>query len=649
MKSYEEIRADIEARIKEKIPDLYTGVGSLIDSVFISPFAIELESAYIMMELAKQSVNLNTASGSDLDSLALSLGFVRKQAKPSTGTIKITTVPGFSKISIPTGTRFAVITSSQVNEFICSSDIEIYEAENTTEYVFEVVSSSMGANTNISETDNVVAIDTFDGIENITSIIFLGSSGGEDEESDENFRQRIMAALSSGVLSKRYFENIALKFVPTALFVSSPPLPYKLHTGYGVVIPPNHRIPTFYTFDYSVIYTGQSVVPVKLPKTPALFVAFVKVAFGENTYTIPSNYYTLENAFASQEFLETGVSSTLANLSVYTDSVLNILITEFFESANISNVFGYRLKFTVGYYYDQNIERIHEALNSETIAGTEIVAYEATSIPIAVSVKLDTLPEYLEGIRDRIRKYVGSKGMSKPIRKSELISELINYTPEGYTEPVDAIQSISEVKFYVMPISGVWGNQIYERDEIYFDELTAPDLKEISITIETEPADWLFLYASTNLVGSYYTTGSASAAKSGTGTETSIYLDVTNNGNAYYIDSPTKGFLLQGITLNNYHIEAAKIKVSVTENQNGFIDILNVISFTQDGKINQYEVLKTIQVATLNPTQDIVVPIIFNQQTGGCKNVAVRLYAGNQQGNAKIIIHAVEFIVRGVR
>lgn len=128
------------------------------------------------------------AEGEYLDLWATVAGVRRKAATYATVVLHITGVPG---TEIPADTVFttASVDGEASIEFVVDSD---YEIDENGECYVNVVAAEAGASSNLSAGVITVMSEPISGVESVTNPD--RASGGTDEETDEDLRERVMAA-----------------------------------------------------------------------------------------------------------------------------------------------------------------------------------------------------------------------------------------------------------------------------------------------------------------------------------------------------------------------------------------------------------------------------------------------------------------------
>lgn len=180
-------------RLKAEIPSKYnTDEGSVLYDI-LAAAAIEFESAYSNIDSQISKNLISEASGDDLDRLLAQMGYTRKQATYADGNV---TVTGTDGAVVPVGT---LVARGRV----------LYET--TTEMTVSAGSAVVPIRAKYpGESGNAPAetVNYFPVMpENLLSVINLTPiSGGTDEETDNDFRERYIYFLNHPVTSGNVYE-----------------------------------------------------------------------------------------------------------------------------------------------------------------------------------------------------------------------------------------------------------------------------------------------------------------------------------------------------------------------------------------------------------------------------------------------------------
>ena len=152
--------------------------GSMIQTA-IGPAAYALEEFYLALNQVQQSAFVQTAVGSSLDLLAVIAGLTRY---PATAAVRL----GVFSQAVPLGARFSTINGADSINFIVS-------AATDTAGEYQLTAETAGVIGN-DYSGNILPITYLAGLESaqITDVLVPG----EDEETDDAFRQRLITALN---------------------------------------------------------------------------------------------------------------------------------------------------------------------------------------------------------------------------------------------------------------------------------------------------------------------------------------------------------------------------------------------------------------------------------------------------------------------
>jgi len=169
------------------------------------------------------SVDFNTAIGSELDRAAYVFGITRKDAQPSQGLVTLTFNPVYTSTSIVNPGDIQVIDSDGgMYTNIDSTTLDTI----STSYSLFFDSGKTGNITNIMS-NSITTVSSFAGVDlsvfdiNVTNNSFYG---GSDKESDTKFRARIKQTIDSlGNGSLGYFTNLINSFQSSKYTISGIP------------------------------------------------------------------------------------------------------------------------------------------------------------------------------------------------------------------------------------------------------------------------------------------------------------------------------------------------------------------------------------------------------------------------------------------
>lgn len=189
-------------RMLERVPDIYDKRDGSPIPTALGPAAYALEEAYLAMNQVQRAAFIQTAVGSDLDLLALIAGLTRY---PASAAVRL----GVFDASIPIGSRFSTINGGDSINFMATAAATVEEPQEGDHY-YQLT----------AETPGTIGNDYAGPILPINTIPGLGSAQiqdilvpGDDTETDDDFRERIVEALNE----RPFGGNIASyrQFVPS--------------------------------------------------------------------------------------------------------------------------------------------------------------------------------------------------------------------------------------------------------------------------------------------------------------------------------------------------------------------------------------------------------------------------------------------------
>lgn len=177
-----------------KVPDTYDKRDGSPIPTALGPAAFVLEGFFLALNLVQQQAFVQTASGESLDMLGVIAGLTRY---PASAAVRL----GIFNQSVPIGSRFSTVNGSD------SIDFTVTAASDTANQ-YQLTADTPGAIGN-EYTGQILPITTIQGLTSatITSILVPG----DDEETDDEFRARIITALNDrpfGGNIASYRENI---------------------------------------------------------------------------------------------------------------------------------------------------------------------------------------------------------------------------------------------------------------------------------------------------------------------------------------------------------------------------------------------------------------------------------------------------------
>lgn len=162
-----------------RIPDTYDKRDTSPIPTALGPAAWSLEGFYVSLNQVQQQAFIQTAVGNALDSLAVIAGITRYPASPA---VRL----GVFNMAVPIGARFSTVNGAQSINFVVTS------ATNTANQ-YQLTAETPGAIGN-EYTGAILPITAIPGLTSaqITDIFIPG----DDEETDDELRERIITALT---------------------------------------------------------------------------------------------------------------------------------------------------------------------------------------------------------------------------------------------------------------------------------------------------------------------------------------------------------------------------------------------------------------------------------------------------------------------
>lgn len=186
--SYEQ---NIVNRLRMMDPQLATGLGTPVRKI-IEAVALEMGGYDADAEATTSLYSLDAVSGTELDYLVGQFGFTRQEARAARGYVRFSRDNGDSVLSIPYGSQFykPATTSAQAVVFSTTAYQEL--AEGVLSADVPVVATVAGASGNVAA-DTVVRSSGFSGYISVTNQQAM--TGGRDQETDEDLRERFLATV----------------------------------------------------------------------------------------------------------------------------------------------------------------------------------------------------------------------------------------------------------------------------------------------------------------------------------------------------------------------------------------------------------------------------------------------------------------------
>ena len=204
-----------------QVPNIYDKRDGSPIMTALGPAAYALEEYYLSLDQVQRSAFIQSAVGSDLDMLAVIAGLTRY---PDSDAVRL----GIFNTSIPIGSRFSTINGSDSINFIATAVATVTDPQEGN-YYYQLTAETPGTIGN-DYSGPILPINTIPGLTSaqITDILVPG----DDTETDDAFRERIIEALNE----RPFGGNIASykQFVPSIDGVGSVQV-YPTWNGGGTV------------------------------------------------------------------------------------------------------------------------------------------------------------------------------------------------------------------------------------------------------------------------------------------------------------------------------------------------------------------------------------------------------------------------------
>lgn len=169
----------------DRVPDTYDKRDTAPIPTALGPAAWALEGFYLSLNQVQQQAFIQTAQGQSLDYLAVIAGLTRYTASAA---VRL----GVFNAAIATGARFSTINGENSINFICTAAATVSDPTEGF-YYYQLTAETAGTIGN-EYTGPILPIQTIPGLTSaeITDILIPG----DDTETDEAFRERIIEALN---------------------------------------------------------------------------------------------------------------------------------------------------------------------------------------------------------------------------------------------------------------------------------------------------------------------------------------------------------------------------------------------------------------------------------------------------------------------
>jgi hypothetical protein len=156
------------------------------------PIAIQVQKLETKIEAAAEALDINTATGSDLDSLVTDRGLTRLVGDKASGQIAfVRTSVAVANITIPLGTMVVAEDTDGLGVVRFVTLAEVILLTSTTTIAAEVEAVESGTRSNVRAAAINAIPSGISGIDYVTNPLTF--TGGTDEESDDDLRDRYIA------------------------------------------------------------------------------------------------------------------------------------------------------------------------------------------------------------------------------------------------------------------------------------------------------------------------------------------------------------------------------------------------------------------------------------------------------------------------
>ncbi|MCH5299912.1 MAG: baseplate J/gp47 family protein [Ruminococcus sp.] len=177
-------------------------------AIRLKVLAGEIFSSYMNLEFIKKQMFLTTATGEYIDYHGSQRGLTRKSATKATGTVDFrTSAPSQSSIFIPKGT---IVSTAGENPVLFETSADTTLLAGQSKVTSSCIALKGGSSGNVRVNAISVIVTPISGITSVLNTVAF--TGGADEESDEEFKQRIedtIINVSNGA-NEAYYKKLAL-------------------------------------------------------------------------------------------------------------------------------------------------------------------------------------------------------------------------------------------------------------------------------------------------------------------------------------------------------------------------------------------------------------------------------------------------------
>jgi uncharacterized phage protein gp47/JayE len=403
MKSFNEIVQDISNYILSQRSDIDVKPASVISDIFIEPAASEIEKLYYRIYNISLSLSVLTASGSQLDMLALNVGLTRRQAIKATGLVTFyrNTPDPTNDYIIPLGTRVSTVGYYGMAPVYFRTTESVTLIHGNTEVDASVECEQAGTIGNVQANKIVVINTPVNGITGVTNDNAFDN--GMEQETDEEFRRRIIeTALGNDAGTESSIKKVTLETLGVSsafVALASGTVPASRGIGKVDVYIKGSNIQN--ATDYVIYHTGT------------------------NDYILvyqPAKDITSITGFVSS-VPHTFVKNTDYQLGDYVDDRgIHYGIVHWLSGTRPDNL----SVFTVNYTFNKVIRDVQIALESKRWVTMDIWAREATPVTIDVTMSIVVYQGFdqtaiASQVASAITDYINNLALGEDIEKADLI------------------------------------------------------------------------------------------------------------------------------------------------------------------------------------------------------------------------------------
>lgn len=171
--------ANLRAAALALVPNIYDKRDGSMIGTAVGPMAYLVEGVYLDLNVLQQGTAVSTSGGQELENWALLAGTSRQAASPA---VRL----GIFNVAVPIGARFSTIAGADsLNFYVSAATDTALQYQLTCETPGEVGNSYSGPITPVTYVEGLTSAQ-------ITDILIPG----EDEETDESLRSRVITALN---------------------------------------------------------------------------------------------------------------------------------------------------------------------------------------------------------------------------------------------------------------------------------------------------------------------------------------------------------------------------------------------------------------------------------------------------------------------